>query len=33
MLAVFLGGGTGAILRYLISGIFNKKYMLGELLL
>ena len=27
MLAVFLGGGTGAILRYLISGIFNKKYM------
>lgn len=27
MLVVFLGGGTGAILRYLISSIFNKKYM------
>lgn len=27
MLVVFLGGGTGAFLRYLISSIFNKKYM------
>lgn len=27
MLVVLLGGGIGAILRYLISGILNKKYM------
>ncbi len=27
MLLVFLGGGIGAILRYLISGMFNKKHM------